>query len=310
VIAKNADDEITFKQLIKDRSDWSSAWCGLWKNVLGKSCPRGGIGARSPLDFGRFLPLLEFLARLLSSVRTSQLGRRAMNTNTARNIFATSILASVVSACGGGDPPEVCPPGVHPVVCAPRPGEANTPVNTALSLAPSSLTIGNCTTRVPFIFSGGTRPYTIFTSDNFSVPVSSALELPDGRFYFFADIKYPVGRPQTTATVTVLDSQSKTASAALTTPQSFDACSANPLLRVLPESANFRASEILAFQVSGGPAPAATPTVTFADEGIAEVVSVSATVVNVRAIGVGTTLMTIASGDGQRASVVINVLPQ
>lgn len=228
-----------------------------------------------------------------------------MNTNTVNKILATGILASALAACGGGDTMLVCPAGIDPAVCTPRPDA----VNTALSLEPAELIIGNCTTRVPFIFRGGTRPYTIFTSDNFNVPVTSALELPDGRFYFFADIKYPAGFGST-ATVTVLDSQSRTAIATIATPSRTDQCPANPLLRVLPESANFRASEILAFQVSGGPSPAVVPTVTFADAGIAEVVAISASTVNVQAKAPGATLMTVATADGQRASVVINVLPQ
>jgi hypothetical protein len=185
-----------------------------------------------------------------------------------------------------------------------------------LSLTPAALTIGNCTTRVPFIFRGGIAPFTVFTSNNFNVPVSSALPLADGRSYFFADVRYPPIIPPPdertfVATLTVLDSQSRSAVVTVTTPvRATDICPANLLLQVLPESANFRRTEILTFQVSGGPSPAAVPKVTFADAGIAEVVSVSATTVNVRAVGVGATLMTIESGDGQRASVVINVLPQ
>ncbi|MDP3618680.1 MAG: hypothetical protein Q8R63_02695 [Ramlibacter sp.] len=187
-----------------------------------------------------------------------------------------------------------------------------------LFLTPGELTIGNCTSRVPFIFQGGVPPYTVFTSDNFNVPVTAALQLADGRSYFFADIKYALS-PGTIvlgsveASLTVLDSQSRSSVSTITTPlELFQPCPSNPLLKVFPESANFRTSEVLAFQVSGGPAVAASPTVTFADAGVATVVAVSPTTVTVRAVATAraSTLMTLATADGQRATVVINVLPQ
>jgi hypothetical protein len=182
-----------------------------------------------------------------------------------------------------------------------------------LSLSPAALTIGNCTTRVPFIFNGGVAPYTIFTSDNFNVPVSSPLSLGDGRFYFFADVHYALQQfptPTTVATLTVLDSESRVATASITTPTQLQACSSNPLLVVLPETANFRTSEVIAFQIFGG-SSSSNPTVTFADAGVAQIVSVSPTTVTIQAVSSvrATTLMTIAIGN-QRASVVVNVLPQ
>jgi hypothetical protein len=243
----------------------------------------------------------------------NNLGSKPVTTKTARNILAAALLASML-ACGGGDPPTVCTSVMHPVTCAARPDsvtQAQTPAP-ALSVAPSALTIGNCTTRIPFIFSGGVGPYTIFTSDNFNVPVSTALVLDDVRFYFFADIRYPVGRDPDPATLTVLDSQSRTAIATIRTPRTFDSCPMNPLLKVFPETANFRTSEILAFQVSGGPPRTETPEVTFADAGVAELVAASAATFTVRAVAAvrATTLMTVATADGQRSSIVINVLPQ
>jgi hypothetical protein len=244
-------------------------------------------------------------------------------------------LASIQAGCGGGGGSEsvACQTGVNnlnPVFCAapaatqtPNPGPSPvsqtpspSPGPIALTLAPSALTIGNCTTRIPFIFSGGLGPYSIFTSDNFNVPASAALPLDDIRSYFFADVRYPPPGTITiddpaVATLTVLDSQARTAVATITTPMRGGACPANPLLKVFPETANFRTSDILAFQISGGPAVAATPTVTFADAGVADVVAADATNVTVRAIAAvrATTLMTIATADGQRASVVLNVLP-
>lgn len=180
-----------------------------------------------------------------------------------------------------------------------------------ISLTPASLTVGNCTSRIPFIFSGGVPPYRIFTSDNFSVPVSSPAPLGDGRYYFLADVHWPSpfnGLFERPATLTVLDSGSRTASASLSTPPSDEGCPSNPLLAVVPESATFRTSEILAFQITGGPVSPSVPTVTFADAGLAEVVSVGTDAVSIRALRAGSTLMTIETADLQRASVVINVL--
>lgn len=183
-----------------------------------------------------------------------------------------------------------------------------------ISLTPASLSVGNCTWRIPFIFSGGVAPYTVLTTDNFNVPVSSPLPMGDGRSYFFADVHYsstagsvPLLVPQT---LTVLDSGSRTATVALLTNTMPGPCPTNPLLTISPETANLRVSEILSYQVNGGPSPASTPSVRFSDALVAEVVGVSPTSVQVRGLQVGWTLMTITAADQQMASVVIRVLPQ
>jgi hypothetical protein len=188
-----------------------------------------------------------------------------------------------------------------------------------LSLSPASLTVGDCTTNIPFIFTGGVAPFTIYTSDNFSVPVSSPLPLGKNS-YFTATIKAlnptniisPAPSPYT-ATLTVLDSNSQKAEALINVPVVHVACLGNPLLQISPESANFRASEILSFQIAGGPTPAEKPTVVV-DPSVATVVSVTPTSINVQAAPFVTTtvstLMTITAKDGQKANVVITVFPQ
>ena len=180
-----------------------------------------------------------------------------------------------------------------------------------LSLSPASLTVGDCTTNIPFIFTGGVAPFTIYTSDNFSVPVSSPLPL-GANSYFTATIK-ALGSPSYTATLTVLDSQSQKAETLIHIPGGHDKCPDNPLLQISPESANFRASEVRAVQIAGGPTPAAPPTVVV-DPSVAKVISVTASSVSVQAaVSVTTTvstLMTISTADGQRANVIITVFPQ
>jgi hypothetical protein len=196
-----------------------------------------------------------------------------------------------------------------------------------LSLTPGDLTLGNCTTGVPFIFRGGVGPFTIYTNDNFSLPVSAPLRLDAERFYFFVDTRYrAVTEPVTVSfddvpsILTVIDSQSRTATATVTTRVTRDACPSNPLFKASPESATFRTSEIRAFQLTGGSA-AAPVSVTFSDPSpapagltgpVVEVVSVTPTTLTVRARATvaATTLMTILGTDGQRTSVVLNVLPQ
>ncbi|WP_169170278.1 hypothetical protein [Acidovorax sp. SRB_24] len=200
----------------------------------------------------------------------------------------------------------------------------------ALSIAPAAITVGKCTTNIPFIFSGGTPPYTVFSSANFDVPVSSPLPLDPsvGSFYFNATVQYrkdPKNVPGIalfTDTLTVLDSQSRTATVDVTTRVSSDdpPCPENPL-KVFPESANFRESQVRIFQISGG----TEPTVTFSNPSVAKYIRLNATEFNVQANNLptgttgATTLMTVTTNvlneagtavGQQRANVVITVLPQ
>lgn len=185
-----------------------------------------------------------------------------------------------------------------------------------LSLAPGALTIGDCTTNIPFVFSGGIAPYTVFTSDNFSVPVSSALPLGD-KSYFTASIKAlnpkniikPEAAPYT-AVLTVLDSQSQSVTSEITVPAVHVTCPDNVLLQISPSSANFRPSEILAFQLAGGPSPAALPSISFSDPTVAVVaLNTSGTSFSIQALKAGTTLMTVTTSDGQKSNVTLTVLP-
>ena len=181
-----------------------------------------------------------------------------------------------------------------------------------LSIFPASMTIGDCTTNIPFVFKGGTAPFTIFTSDNIGVPVSAALPIGSGA-YFTASIRALGSQAvPVIATLTVLDSQSYTATANITIPVAHASCAANPLLQTSPASANMRVSEILAFQVSGGPIPAPTATqfysFKFSDAAIAtDVKNVGATF-HVQALKAGSTLITVTSPDGQNTNITLTVL--
>jgi len=207
----------------------------------------------------------------------------------------------------------------------------------AISISPAKISVGRCTTNIPFIFTGGDKPYTVFSTDNFNVPVSAALELDRavGSYYFTASTLSREG-----ATLTVLDAQSRTATVVVDTllGTGTGPCPENPLLKVIPESANFRASEIRSFQVTGGPLqsksdpiPTKDPlTVYFFDTPsvppvlfeppvatyirTTPVTASSALSFNVQAVSSvttpRTTLMTVVTADNQRTNVVIRVLPQ
>lgn len=199
-----------------------------------------------------------------------------------------------------------------------------TPTSTAgakITLNPSALTIGDCTTNIPFFFSGGTPPYTIFTTDNFKIPVSSAQPL--GSEYFFlasvgplilrvpkmgedGKVTYSFSDDYPDATLTVVDSEQRMATAKLHFPVIHLNCPDNPLLVVSPASANAHVSEILAFQVGGGNG---TFVASSSDERIATVVEQGAFAFNVQAKAAGTALITVSGGDGQKANIVFTVLP-
>lgn len=180
------------------------------------------------------------------------------------------------------------------------------------SIFPASINAGDCTTNIPFIFTGGTAPFTTFTSDNFGVPVSTPQPLGSDS-YFTASIRNPLGPFPYIATVTVLDSQSRTAIANITIdyPRT---CTTNALLQTNPASANAHVTEILTFQITGGVAPY---TATSSDTAIATPV-VNGTSLNVKAESTGTdpskltgtALITVKGSDNQQANIVFTVFPQ
>ena len=191
---------------------------------------------------------------------------------------------------------------------------------TALSIFPAAINAGDCTTNIPFVFTGGTAPFTVLTSDNFGVPVSTALPLgPDS--FFTASIRTPrspIGVPfPYIATVTVLDSQSRTAVSKITIDFPTPPCPSNALLQTQPASANTRVTEIQTFQIIGGQPPytvvsqdydkLTTPPTppTFATA----FVNAGNASFNVTAKKVGTALITLKSADGQQANIVFTVLP-
>jgi hypothetical protein len=172
------------------------------------------------------------------------------------------------------------------------------------------MTIGDCTTNIPFVFKGGTAPFTIYTTDNVDIPVSAALPIGSDA-YFTASIRALGSQiAPVIATLTVVDNQSRTATAKITIPVVHDSCPANPLLQAWPASANMRVSEILAFQVSGGGTLAATPfhSFKFSDPAIAKVVMDGDANFHVQALAVGSTLLTVTSADGQNVNISLTVL--
>jgi hypothetical protein len=182
------------------------------------------------------------------------------------------------------------------------------------SLFPPTLTVGDCTTNIPFVFTGGTPPFTILTTDAGRVPVSSAMPL--GSENFFLASLGPLGFPPAPGreiaipvveTLTVLDSQSRAATVTITVPFVHDSCPINPLLEAMPSTANAHVSEILGIQFRGG-----GRSYTFKSNApnIANIVaSDEKTFVNIQGLSSGTALITIISSDGQQANIPFTVLP-
>ncbi len=190
------------------------------------------------------------------------------------------------------------------------------------SLFPQSINAGDCTTNIPFVFTGGTSPFTVLTSDNFGVPVGPALPFGSNS-YFTASIRNPTppnGMFPYKATLTVLDGQSRTATAFITI-DSTHACPANALLKTEPASANARVTEKLTFQITGGLPPY---TVTSTNSpGFPENIATAAMNSNGTSFDVtanstggnpskltGPALITVKSEDKQQANIVFVVFPQ
>jgi hypothetical protein len=181
------------------------------------------------------------------------------------------------------------------------------------SLFPPTLTVGDCTTNIPFVFTGGTPPFTILSSDNVGIRVSAPMPLGPDTFFMASlgpllFIPPPPLQPPypSTATVTVLDSQSRAATARITIDVVHDRCPANPLLQVVPGTANAHVTEILAVQLSGGLAPFSF---TSNAPSIATVVASTSTSLNIQGLSSGTALITVTSSDGQQANIPFTVLP-
>lgn len=231
-----------------------------------------------------------------------------------------AFLAAGLSGCGGGggdDAPAPCRGTMaNPDLCL---SSAQIASRVALAVYPPSITVGDCTTNIPFVFTGGVAPFTIFTSDNFHAPVSSPLPLGLNSYFMTSVDLSKTGQPISSApvsfTVTVLDSQSKTATATISVP-SVAACPVNPLLQLISASSNARFTEILAFQIING-----TGSYTFnltdsvqpppATSLIAAVTGSDSKSVNVQALSsAGSTLLTVTDTvTHQKASIVFTVLP-
>jgi hypothetical protein len=130
------------------------------------------------------------------------------------------------------------------------------------AILPASIIVSDCTTNVPFVFFGGTPPFSVYSSDNVHVPVSAPLPF-GANSYFTAsvrDLQLPPGVPASgstyTFTLTVLDSQSKTATAqVVASDYSIHGCPNNPVLEVVAGSTVAKETEQIGFQITGSLPP-------------------------------------------------------
>jgi hypothetical protein len=284
------------------------------------------------------------------------LGEAMMIRHAIHAVNGTVVLLTVgmLSACGGGGAATAEETQQQRALCAagneascrvlgPSGSTTAGPNNSAstaastvapgIILKPKELTLGDCTSNIPFTFSGGTPPYTIFTTDNFNIPVSSAQPL-GSEYFFLASVGPLIGRVPKMgddgkvtysfstsypgATLTVVDSKQQVATTKLHFSLIHLACPDNPLLVVSPTSANAHVTEALAFQVAGG---SGTFLAKSHDDSIATVIGSSSGAVQgtftVQAKAVGSTLITVSSDttmeDGQiarqQANIVFTVLP-
>jgi hypothetical protein len=207
------------------------------------------------------------------------------------------------------------------------------------AIIPASITVSDCTTNIPFVFFGGTPPFKVYSGDSVHVPVSAPLPF-GANSYFTASIRNPTINPFTglpTATLTVLDSQSKTATTEVRVP-SLLTCPNNPVLEVAVSSNVAKETEQISFQVTGS-APPYTVTVNnyrlpndsnlcplptsanpFPIVSASPVVaaggqfSFSATAAQIAALHDGsalicTAMLTITGSDNQQKNVVLTVYP-
>ena len=251
-------------------------------------------------------------------------------------VTLVALFSALLAGCGGGSDSNTsaaCRPTMaNPDLCL---SSAEIASRVVLAVYPPSITVGDCTTNIPFVFTGGVAPFTIYSSDNFRAPVSSAQPLGPNS-YFMASIDLTRSGQPVPATgqpysfiVTVLDSESKTATAKINVPTAatitstaIAVCPTNPLLQIVSASQNAHVTEKLAMQITGGSGAGTYGSMpsdyVFTDEStsfipktvssIAAVTDIFPTSINVQALAVGTTLLTVTSTDGQKASVRLTVL--
>lgn len=234
-----------------------------------------------------------------------------MKANEIAFIGTSALLtALMMSACGGGkdqgcvtlDPTRN---SNLPSCTAPTPPTTSGAATTGPSIFPAEVNAGDCTTNIPFVVAGGTAPFTILTSDNLGVPVSASQPYGADSF-FMASVRNPLGPFPYKATLTVLDSQSRTAVAHLTVDYQ-RTCPANALLQTNPSSANAHPTEMLTFQITGSASPY---TVASNNAAIATaMINPGGTSLNVSAVAAGTALITVKGTDNQQSNIVFTVLP-
>jgi hypothetical protein len=193
------------------------------------------------------------------------------------------------------------------------------------TILPSSITVSDCTTNIPFVFFGGTPPFSVYTGDSAHIPVSAPLKF-GANSYFTASVRMlPFNGTilgSFTTTLTVVDSQSKTATAEVLVPSSsVRTCPSNPILEVVAGSTVAKETEQISFQITGGKPPyrvesrnylppndsaafISTPTGEFSSN------SFIATALSTGGGLVGTAMITVISSDGQQKNVVLTVYPK
>jgi len=202
------------------------------------------------------------------------------------------------------------------------------------AILPTSITVSDCTTNIPFVFFGGTPPFSVYSGDSVHVPVSAPLPF-GANSYFTASVRDLPSISEISnadpfrVTLTVLDSQSKTATVEVLVPfSSMLACPNNPILEVVAGSTVAKVSERISFQITGGIPPytitsanylpssdlqAPRPFVSTDPQAISDAnghYSFTATALTTGGALTATAMITVTSGDKQQKNLVLTVYSQ
>lgn len=190
-------------------------------------------------------------------------------------------------------------------------------------IAPASIAVSECTTDIPFIIRGGIAPFTTFSTDSLNVTTTTPVKpTPTAAFYVFT-VSTTAAHTATSYTVSVLDAQSRVATATVSIPlDTHSACTSYPKLTLSPTtivSPAMRVGTAQVITIQGGGDANSNGSITFTSStSDPSVVSNGAVTgpdsggayrFTVTANAVGTVIVSVRSEDGQNAYIPVVVEP-
>jgi hypothetical protein len=196
----------------------------------------------------------------------------------------------------------------------------------APTLVPTTLSVSECTTDIPFVVRGGSAPFITYSTDSVNVTTTTPVKPTSAAdFYVFTVSTSATSKLDGNYTITVLDGQSRTATAILAVPIATHTVCANfPKLTLSPTAIvatpmTVGTTQVITIQGGGDTADVDT-TISFTpNTSDASVVSISAPVTGpnvsnayqftIQANAVGTVIISVSSEDGQNAYIPVVVVP-